>query len=155
MNLQENINRIQSMMGVITEDDKTSKISKMIEDIGLMSTIKFFGGYNNIMNMYGDIINLTREEKIDFIIEVIPHLASKHNSTGVSIYELGLNAIPYSSSDDDDEVQQIEYFGPGFVTIDVYGDGYHKSSFTENYENLDNHTLNDVFLFMVDALNYY
>ena len=45
MNLQENIDRIQSMMGIITENDRPSKIDRMINDIGLGSTIKFFGGY--------------------------------------------------------------------------------------------------------------
>jgi hypothetical protein len=152
MNLQENINRIQSVMGIINEDDKSTKISKMIEDMGLMTTIKFFGGFDQFKKHLGG--EISREYQIQFIEDVVQQLSKKNNQTGVSIYELGLNAIPFSASDDD-EVLQIEYFGPGFVTIDVYGDGYHKSSFTENYENLDDYTLNDVFLFMVDVLNHH
>jgi hypothetical protein len=152
MNLQENIHRLQSMMGIINEDDKSAKIIKMIEDMGLMTTIKFFGDYDTVKKHLGG--GITREYQIQFIEDAVQHLSNPHNSTGISIYELGLNAIPFGTSDDDEQ-QQIEYFGPGFVTIDVYGDGYHKSSFTENYENLDDYTLNDVFLFMVDALKHY
>ena len=151
MNLQENIHSLQSMMGIINEDDKSAKIIKMIEDMGLMTTIKFFGDYDTVKKHLGG--GITREYQIQFIEDVVQQLSKGNNQTGVSIYELGLNSIPYGTIDD--EVQQIEYFGPGFVTIDVYGDGYHKSSFTENYENLDDYTLNDVFLFMVDALKHY
>jgi len=153
MNLQENIHRIHQMMGIINEDDKTTKIQKIIDKMGLYYTIKLFGGYDTIKNMYGDSFNLTKEDKIDFIKDSVQHLAKPYNTIGISIYELGLNPVPYSISGD--EVLQIEYFGPESVMIDVYYEGYHKSDFAEKYENFDNHTLNDVFLFMVDTLNHY
>lgn len=38
MNLQENIHRIQSMMG-ITENDGPSKIDKMIDEVGFVLEI--------------------------------------------------------------------------------------------------------------------
>ena len=76
-----------------------------------------------------------------------------HYKCGISIYELGLSPVPYSISGD--EVRQIEYFGPESAVIDVYYEGYHESDFKEKYKNFDNHTLNDVFLFMLDTLNYY
>jgi hypothetical protein len=37
MNLYEDIHRIQSMMGVITEDNKNNVIRKMIDNIGIMN----------------------------------------------------------------------------------------------------------------------
>jgi len=155
MNLQENINRIHQMMGVINEDDNTTKIQKMIDKMGLYYTIKLFGGYDIIKNMYGDSFNLTKEGKIDFIKDSVQHLAKPYNTIGISIYELGLSPVPYDSPDEDFLQLQIEYFAPDYVTIDVYESGYHKSSFTEKYGNLNNHTLDDVFLFMVDTLNHY
>lgn len=65
MNLQENIHRIQSMMGVITEDDNTAKIDKMMNDIGLSNTIKFLGGYDSFKKLYGG--DISNEDKINFI----------------------------------------------------------------------------------------
>jgi hypothetical protein len=44
MNLQENINRIQSMMGVITEDRKDVLIKNMIGNIGIKDTFNMVGG---------------------------------------------------------------------------------------------------------------
>ncbi len=67
-----------------------------------------------------------------------------------------MNSIPYGSPDD--ELHQIEYFNPEYVTIDVYdGEDYerHKSSYKERYEDLDDNTLDEVFLFMVDAVEHY
>ena len=69
MNLQENIHRIQSMMGVIIENDGPSKIDKMINQIGLGSTIKFFGGYENFKEVYGE--DISKEDKINFINQSI------------------------------------------------------------------------------------
>jgi hypothetical protein len=113
------------------------------------------GGYDRILNTIGHEY-FTNDDKIDFIRDAITHLASKHNSIGISTYELNMSSIPYGSPDD--ELHQIEYFNPDFVTIDVYdGDEYerHKSSFTERYEDLDDNTLDNVFIFMIDALEDY
>jgi len=46
MNLQEQISRIQSMMGVITEDRMDKVINNMISTIGLENTFKMVGDYN-------------------------------------------------------------------------------------------------------------
>jgi hypothetical protein len=134
------------MMGVISESERG--IENMINNLGVADTIKYMGGYNDSMKKY-----ITNENKIDFIKDMVQHLSKPYNTIGISIYELGLNPVPYSISGD--EVQQIEYFGPESAVIDVYYEGYHKSDFEEKYKNFDNHTLNDVFLFMLDTLNYY
>ena len=150
MNLHENINRIHQMMGVINEN----KVSDMVQEMGLYQAIRYFGGYDKVTKLMGDYV-FSNEEMIDFIREVTTHLASKHNSTGISTYELSMNSIPYGSPDD--ELQQIEYFNPDFVTIDVYdGEEYerHKGNFTERYTDLDDNTLDEIFLFMVDALEH-
>jgi hypothetical protein len=151
MNLQEDIQRIHQMMGIINEN----KVVDIIQEMGLYDATRYFGGYDNVTKIMGDYV-FSNEEMIDFIKDVIKHLAEERDSTGISTYELNMNAIPYGSPDD--ELHQIEYFHSDFVTIDVYdGEDYerHKSSFTERYEDLDDNTLDEVFLFMVDALKYY
>lgn len=138
------------MMGVINEN----KVVDIIQEMGLYDAIRYFGGYDNVTKIMGDYV-FSNEEMIDFIRDVIKHLAEKHNSMGISTYELNMNSIPYGSPDE--ELHQIEYFNPEYVTIDVYdGEDYsrHKGSFTERYEDLDDNTLDEVFLFMVDALEY-
>lgn len=151
MKLNENIHRIHQMMGIINEN----KVVDIIQEMGLYQAIRYFGGYDKVTKLMGDYV-FSNEEMIDFIREVIKHLAYKHNSTGISTYELNMNSIPYGSPDE--ELHQIEYFNPDFVTIDVYdGEEYerHRSSYTERYEDLDDNTLDEVFLFMVDAVEHY
>ena len=48
MNLQENIERVRSIMGVITEDRKEMFTKNMIDDIGLENTIKMVGDYDEV-----------------------------------------------------------------------------------------------------------
>ena len=163
MNLQENIHRIQSMMGVISEDDNITKISKMIDDIGLSNTIKFFGGYYNIsdmfgVDMYGGDINLTKEQKIDFIKEVVSNFLNNYGFTSLSIYDLGMSPIRLGEPEPGENLQQIENFSDRYVTIDIYGEenfSVNIGAYTEEYEELSDETLNKVFIFMVDALEYH
>ena len=142
------------LIGTIKSIINENRVADVVQEMGLYDAIRYFGGYDNLTKMMGDYV-FSNEEMIDFIRNVVIHLASKHNSTGISTYELEMNHIPYGSPDE--ELQQIEYFNPDFVTIDVYdGEDYnrHKGSFTERYEDLDDNTLDEVFLFMVDALEY-
>jgi hypothetical protein len=159
MNLQEDIHRIHEIMGgVITEDDKTAKIHKMINDIGLFNTIKFFGGYHNIIDMFGGDINLTKEQKINFIREVIENLLNTYNSTFLSIYDLGMSPIRLYEPKSGQNLQQIEKFKKGFVTIDVYGGVLNNEGiggYNRKYEDLSDEILNKVFIFMVEALQYH
>jgi hypothetical protein len=139
------------MMGIINEN----KVVDIVQEMGLYQSIRYFGGYDKVNKLMGDYV-FSNEEMIDFIRDAIKHLAEKYNSMGISTYELGMISIPYGSPDD--ELHQIEYFNPDFVTIDVYdGEDYerHKGSFTERYEDLDDNTLDEVFLFMVDAVEHY
>ena len=65
MNLQENIHRIQSMMGVITEDNRPNVFKKMIDDLGALTAIKMVGDYDLVMK------HITEEDKIIFIKEMV------------------------------------------------------------------------------------
>jgi len=148
MNLQEDINRIQSIMGVINEN----KVVDIIQEMGLYDAIRYFGGYDNLTKMMGDYV-FSNEDMIWFIIDVVKHLANKYNDDGISVWDLDMS--PIMMGHPDEELQQIEYFNPNFLTFYVYrGENYQDEvgNFTEQYEDLDDNTLDEVFLFMVDAL---
>jgi len=148
MNLQEQTNRIKQMMGVINEN----KVVDIIQEMGLYDAIRYFGGYDNLTKIMGDYV-LSNDDMIWFIMDVVKHLSDKYNDDGVSVWDLDMT--PIRLGEPDEELQQIEWFNPDFVTIDVYdGKDYsrHKGSFTERYEDLDDNTLDEVFLCMVDAL---
>ena len=90
-----------------------------------------------------------------FISDVVKYLSDKYNDDGVSVWNLDMK--PIRLGEPDEELQQIEYFSPTFVSIVIYeGENYEDlvSRFTERYEDLDDNTLDEVFLFMVDALEY-
>ena len=152
MNLQENIDRIHQMMGIINEN----KIADIIQEMGLYDAIRYFGGYDNLEKRMEGYV-LSNDEMIRFIKDVVKHLCEVFNASSVSAtFDLEMGPIQYGQPDD--ELQNIDIFSQDFVTVDEYGGrNYddHKGSFTEEYENLDDNTLDDVFLFMIDALDKY
>lgn len=151
MNLNENIHRIQEMMGVITEN----KTINIINELGLYDAIRYFSGYGNIIDLIGDY-KFSNEEKINFIKDAIKHLTEKYNTTGISIYELGMNPVTFGTPDPYSlEFQYIEYFNVDFVKIDVYDKDSHRGDFREKYESLDDNTLDNIFIFMIDAIEHH
>jgi len=150
MNLQENIYRIQSLL----TEDKNTVIRNMIKKLGLYDTIKLVGGYDKfIKNMGGYMLLLSNDDKIDFIRQTVEQLTKKYNTTGISIYELGMNPVTFGTPDPYGlEFQYIEYFNVDFVKIDVYDKDSHRGDFREEYEDLDEDTLDNVFMFMIEAL---
>ena len=151
MNLNENIHRIQEMMGVISEN----RIINIINELGLHDAIRYFGGYGNIIDLIGDY-KFSNEEKIDFIRDAIKHLTEKYNTTGISAYELGMSPIRFGTPDPMGlELQYIEYFNVEFIVIDDYDSDSHISNFREKYENLDDETLDNIFIFMIDAIEHH
>jgi hypothetical protein len=59
MNLQENIDRIHQMMGIINEN----KVADIIQEMGLYNAIRYFGGYDNLEKKMGDYV-LSNDEMI-------------------------------------------------------------------------------------------
>ena len=148
MNLQENIQRIQSLL----TENREEMVKNMISKHGLYHTIRLLGGYDRILNVLGQDY-FTNDDKIDFIRKVIKFVTKKYNTTGISVFELGMNPITFGTLDPIRlEFQQIEYFSDKFVTVDVYDTDSHKGSFGEKYEDLDDDTLDEVFKFMIDVL---
>ena len=106
MKLYEDIHRIHEIMGtVITEDNKTLKIQNMIDDIGLLNTFKFFGGYNDFLNMFGDFV-VNGEDKIRFIKDTVTYLMDLMDN-GMVVLE-DYNEEPIFVSESPNFIRQIE-----------------------------------------------
>ena len=152
MNLQENIHRIQSMMGVIIENDGPSKIDKMINQIGLGGTIKFFGGYKNFKEVYGE--DISKEDKIYFINQSINEKTREDHRDFV-------NPLDYLDKDlyyyyDTKETQVMSKFYVGYVIINIYRMQGWTSVFDEAigvpYEELTEDGLNKVFKSILEII---
>lgn len=151
MNLHEDINRIQLLL----TENREEMIKNMISKHGLHHVIKLMGGYDRILNTIGHEY-FTNDDKINFIRETIGYLSKKYNTLGISTYELGMSPVTFGTPDPYSlEFQQIEYFSPEFVIVDVYGTSSRTGHFKEKYEYLDYETLDNVFIFMIDALEKY
>ena len=140
------------LIGTIKSIINENKVVDIIQEMGLYDAIRYFGGYDNITKLMGDYV-FSNEDMIWFIIDVVKHLANKYNDDGISVWDLDMS--PIMMGHPDEELQQIEYFNPNFLTFYVYeGENYQDEvgNFTERYEDLDDNTLDEVFLFMVDAL---
>ena len=139
---------IGTIPSIITEN----QVGDIIQEMGLYGAIRYFGGYDNLEKRMGDYV-LSNDDMIWFITDVVKHLSDKYNDDGISVWDLDMSPIMLGHPDE--ELQQIEYFSPRFLSIVVYkGRNYEDAvgRFTEEYEYLDDNTLDEVFLFMVDAL---
>ena len=141
------------LIGTIKSIINENRVADVVQEMGLYDAIRYFGGYDNLMKRMGDYV-LSNEDMVDFIKKTVKHLSDKYNDNGVSVWDLDMN--PITIGQPDEELQQIEYFSSnGFISINIYGGEYYQydiASFTEQYEDLNDSTLDEVFLFMVDAL---
>jgi hypothetical protein len=149
MNLQENIYRVKQMMGVINEDNRSNVIMKMIDEIGLYNTIKIVGSYDDILN-HIDHEQITDEEKIKFINEVVKVKSSEFGMNGLSIYEIGMSPIIFDK--DGDRFKEIIYFAVNGVSIDVYNGSVFTNNQKALYTMLPTDVLDDIFIWMLDFL---
>jgi hypothetical protein len=137
MNLYEDIHRIPSMMGVITEDNKNNVIRKMIDNIGIMNTIKMVGNYYAIEPYLKEV------DKVNFIKEKVAKLCEEFGG-GVGLIEIDEEPIHYDEGEN--EIEQIEYLGKNGVVVDVYDidmDG-HMGNFNVKYENLPSQIIEEL-----------
>jgi hypothetical protein len=152
MNLQENIDRIQSMMGVINENALQSKVNNMIDKIGLYGTIKFFGEPLKFVNTYLDINSISKENKIQFIEEVVDKFLGETEIDGISLFQYEESPILYY--EDKHVIKLIEHVYKNVVTVDSYhkpSDSYMDSEDIP-YEKLNDETLNEIFYFLLDII---
>jgi len=136
MNLQENIERIHQMMGVINEDNRPNVIKKMIDELGVTSAIKMAGNYYAIEPYLKEI------DKVNFIKEKIMEI--NDDGSGFALHEI--NEEPIHFSDDENELRQIEYLGKNRAMVDVYdeGMGTHLGDYNIPYESLPSQIIEEL-----------
>lgn len=124
MNLQENIDRIHQMMGVINEDNRPNVFKKMIDELGITNAIKMVGNYYAI-EPYLKVV-----DKVNFIKEKVSELGRG----GISLREIGEEPIFYE--EDGDDHKQIEYLGKDRAYVDIYYRDHNVGDIRIPYESL-------------------
>ena len=151
MNLHEDIHRIQSLL----TENREEMINNMIEKHGLYHAIKLMGGYENILHFI-DHENIDDEEKIITIKHIVKELSDLMGESGISTYDTNLSPVRYSIDSYEEKV--ISYFGKTRVSVDVYGGHKYEDlvgTYAMDYENLPKDVLDNVFIWMIDALEHY
>jgi hypothetical protein len=130
MNLQENIHRIHQMMGVISEDKKEHTIRTIIDKMGVANAIKMTGNYYMI-EPYLKVV-----DKVNFIKEKVSQLSDDFGGNGFGLVEI--DEAPIFYSEDEDELNQIEYLGRKQLYVDVYSSDSNSNigDFKVQYESL-------------------
>jgi hypothetical protein len=146
MNLQEQISRIHSILGLtetkLTLSDNSrlnNLLNKTIESVGLATAIKLFGGGEEIKE-YINNTELSRKNKIEFIKYVYSEIG------GTSFSEIYENPIHYPSGNETHE--EIAYMTDDVVIVDVYaGHEYneHVGEFDVPYEDLSDNIIDEIF----------
>jgi hypothetical protein len=146
MNLQEQISRIHSILGLteskLTLSDNSrlnNLLNKTIESVGLATAIKLFGGGEEIKE-YINNTELSRKNKIEFIKYVYSEIG------GTSFSEIYENPIHYPSGNETHE--EIAYMTDDVVIVDVYaGHEYneHVGEFDVPYEDLSDDIIDEIF----------
>lgn len=138
MNLKENIFRIQSL---ISENDLGNNIRKLIDKFGFLQMYKTMG---EIILGY-----VTKDDKLNFIKEKVIELSEEFGGGGISTDELFKEPIFYGETNE--ELHQIEYLNDRGVYVDVYdlSTDSHVGDFFNDYENLPDDILNEVFKFLL------
>jgi hypothetical protein len=155
MKLYENIQRIKSMMGVINEN----KVGDIIQDMGVYDAIRYFGGYDNLTKMMGDY-ELSKEDKIIFIKEVVTKLCEQYDDVEVGSFNLKGSQIEYDETDNENQV--IEYYRPKSIIVERYTkeeddvdyeyDDFYLGGFEVTYEELTHSLIDEIFYLMIDQI---
>jgi hypothetical protein len=132
----------------LSEDNKTSKIQTMIDNMGIVPTIKFFGGYDYLTDVYGNDV-FTKESKINFIKEF--YLENEGRET--SLYFGDFDISPIHFYEDKKVEKQIEFIEEDGVFVDVYS----KTNFNVwmevykvPYEELPEDVLDEIFSILIN-----
>jgi len=137
MNLQENIDRIHQMMGVINEDNRPNVFKKMIDELGITNAIKMAGNYYAIEPYLKEI------DKVNFIKEKVSQISDEWGVNGFGLVEV--DSAPIFYSEDENELRQIEYLGRNQLYIDVYKDGNsHVGDLNVKYESLPGQIIDEL-----------
>ena len=139
MNLQEQVYRIQSMMGVITEDRMDKVINNMISTIGLENTFKMVGDYNLVEPL------LTDEDKINYIKD---EFIKVNDGNYISMEQIWQQ--PIEIKEEDGIVEQIEGLHKNVVNVVKYNNKYGGiTKYRPKYEELSSEIIDKLFRMML------
>ena len=152
MKLQEQINRIHSMMGVIQEN-RESMIRSYIDKMDLLTAIKMMGGLSVFIDMGGlDIIS--NDEKINFIKKTVNESPNKALYFG-EVYHGYKDTIIINQSKD--HRWEVKALLPDKVFTHLYklkrGGGIIATDYpTLNYENVPPQLINPIFVGLLEYI---
>jgi hypothetical protein len=99
---------MQSIMGVITEDNKNNVIRKMVDDIGLKTAIEMVGNYYEIEPYLTDV------DKVNYIKDKVSELGRG----GIGLYNIDEEPIVVYKNGN--AIGQIEFLGKDRAYINTY-----------------------------------
>lgn len=108
MKLYEDIHKMQSIMGVITEDNKNNVIRKIVDDIGLKTAIQMVGNYYEIEPYLTDV------DKVNYIKDRVSELGRG----GIGLYNIDEEPIVVYKNGN--ALGQIEFLGKDRAYINTY-----------------------------------
>lgn len=156
--INENINRIHQMMGIINEN----KVVDVVQEMGLYQATRYFGGYDKVTKLMGDY-EFSKEDKITFIKDVVTKLCEEEDDIEVGGFGFSWgNHIIYDETDK--EKQLIEFYSSEYITVsrestvmdddndtDDYDDFY-LGSFKLPYEKLTHSLITEIFYLMLTKI---
>ena len=136
--LQEQISKIQSMMGVITENRMDKVIQNMIDEVGIEGAFKMVDDFNLIDQ------HLTNEDRIKYIKDQVNEI---NDGNSFSLEQIWQRPIHYKI--EDGVKHQIERLAKDYVTVVKYPKNGGTRSYYPKYEELPTETIIDLFKMLV------
>jgi hypothetical protein len=134
MNLREQIYRINEMMGIIVEDNK-SRLLDIIDREGFYTIMKFVGGPEKIRKIMGR----------DYIINQIGKDVNRWGNMYRGEYNIDWD-IPYKHDEKRGLFHEVTVIGGDYVVIEIYDDDTfnYKEEYNLSYEELPDNVFDEV-----------
>lgn len=123
---------------MMIKEDEVPLIKKMIDELGIISTIKMVGNID-LIEPY-----LKGVDKTNYIKEKVSELGRG----GVSLREIGETPILYDEYDNDH--RQIEYLGRDRAYVDIYYRGHNVGDIRISYESLPVDIIDELFRMLLE-----
>lgn len=134
-------------MGIVKENKIVRTILDMVKDSGLLSTIRFFGGVEELEEIF-DFDMLMKDDKIRFIRDVV-----MNNGGEINFFDYDINIVKVLETDEYwEEIQFIFQDGVQVDKMDILTNDY-ISSKNLSYESLGDDIIDDLTLKMIDIVN--
>jgi hypothetical protein len=151
MNLNENIQRIKSLM---TENKEI--VLSLIKDMGIYDSIRYFGGFDRIKSKLGDY-EFSKDEMVQFIKEIVTKLCDEMDDIEVGGNDFG-NRIVYKETED--QIHLIEFYRREGVVIERYvtsGDDYddgdnYIGGYLKRYKDLSPSIITEIFYLLLTQI---